>query len=108
MGYIRHHAIAVTSFDKKLIQEANIKAVEVFGSLTTPIIESHINGYQTFFVAPDGSKEGWEDSDNGDLKREEFINWMDKQAYKDESNALSFCEFFYGDDEGKSKVENHN
>jgi len=60
MGFISHHAIIVTSngydeADRKL-QEAHDYANKYFGSLTTQIIQSPLNGYKTFFIAPDGSK----------------------------------------------------
>jgi len=108
MGYIKHHAIAVTSWDTTLIEKAHKKAITIFDDRTSNIVESHINGYKSFFIAPDGSKEGWGDSDNGDEERELFIKWINKQAYEDGSNSLRFCEFFYGDDNGKSLVESHN
>jgi len=34
------------------------------------------NGYRTFFLGPDGSKEGWADSELGDSLRREFIEQL--------------------------------
>ena len=118
MGYIRHHAIVVTSWDKKLVEKARRKAMRIFNvkspygnipKLVSTIITSPVNGYYSIFIAPDGSKEGWEESDNGDVNRDNFINWINEQAYEeDNSNSLSYAELFYGDDEGKSKIVKHN
>lgn len=108
MGYIRHHGIAVTSWNDELIKKAHEKATQIFKSRTSSIIKSDVNRYQSFFIAPDGSKEGWGESDIGDVQRKTFKDWINEQAYEDGSNSLSFCEFFYGDDNGESLIEAHN
>ena len=108
MGYIKHHAIAVTSGIDDLLKKAHDKAIEIFKDQTSEILQSTTNGYKSFFIAPDGSKEGWEESQIGNKKRANFVKWINKQAYDDGSNSLSFCEFFYGEDNGYSKIENHN
>lgn len=45
MGYIRHHAIAVTSWNDELIKKAHEKAMQIFKDRTSNIIESDVNGY---------------------------------------------------------------
>lgn len=108
MGYTRHHAMAVTSWNDELIKKAHEEAMQIFKDRTSTIIKSDVNGYQSFFIAPDGSKEGWVASNLGDVQRKIFRNWLNEQAYEDGSNSLSFCEFFYGDDNGESLIEAHN
>lgn len=108
MGNIRHHAIAVTSWNDDLIKKAHEKAKEIFKSTTSDIIKSTTNSFKSFFIAPDGSKEGWEKSDIGNLQREIFKEWINEQVYEDGSNSLSFCEFFYGDDDHESEIVDHN
>lgn len=108
MGYIRHHAIIITCYFDELTKKAHEKAKEIFKERTSELLESYVNGYKSFFIAPDGSKEGWEDSRIGDLQREIFTKWIDEQAYEDGSNSISFCEIYYGDDNGESMIESHN
>lgn len=108
MGYMRHHAIVVTSDIEKLIAEAHEKAKEIFGDGASEVIKDNINGYISFFIAPDGSKEGWEPSQEGNQNRKAFVKWINAQAYDDGSNSLSFCEFLYGDTNGECRIENHN
>lgn len=108
MGYIKHHAISVTSWDSKAIKKAHRYAKKLFSKRASSVIKSTSNSWFTFFIAPDGSKEGWPESDKGDNERTEFINWLDSQKYEDDSNVLAFCEFFYGEDNGHSKIERHN
>ncbi len=108
MGYIKHHSIAVTSWDNELISKAHDKANKIFDGLVTEIIGTKVNSYHSFFISTDGSKEGWEESDNGDVNRTDFIKWLNEQAHEDGSSSISYAEFFYGDDNGDSKVINHN
>ena len=107
MGYIRHHAIVVTGTDyipmagnPQGITPAQAKAVEIFGARNvSALLKSVMNGYHSFFVQPDGSKEGWADSDTGDRLRDEFVAWLDVQRYTDGSGPLDWVEVQYGDDE---------
>ncbi len=75
MGYIRHHAIVVVGWDGARVAKAHEKAVSL-EMQASEVITSHVNAYHSFFVAPDGSKEGWEDSEEGDRRRAEFIAWL--------------------------------
>ena len=108
MGYTKHHAIVVTSWDEKKIKLANDKAKEICGSLVSGIVEGKINQVMSFFIAPDGSKEGWEESKLGDSLRSLFIEWVKQQAYEDGSNSIDYAELFYGDDNGESEIVSHN
>lgn len=108
MGYIKHHTIVVTTGLDSMMPIAHNKAKEIFATGVSEIIKSNINGYLSFFVCPDGSKEGWQESTEGDERRKVFVEWIQKQAYEDGSNSLSFVEVFYGEDNGYSEIVNHN
>lgn len=41
--------------------------------MVSPLIPSVANGYHTLFIAPDGSKEGWGESNDCNKRRAEFI-----------------------------------
>lgn len=78
MGYLRRHAIVVTGDDyeeSKDILAAHAKATEIF-PWVSPICPPQVNGERSFFIPPDGSKEGWSDSDKGDERRNEFVEWL--------------------------------
>lgn len=98
MGYIRHHAIIITAYKDSLLKKAHVEA-ERLGLPTSPIVESHVNGYLSFFIAPDGSKEGWEDSNKGDLRRRAFKEWTFMQL----SSSLDWIELSY-DEDGKVAI----
>lgn len=97
MGYTIHHAIIVTSWDDQAILAAHDKAVEIFpDDQVTSVTDAAMNGYRSFLVGPDGSKEGWEESEEGNENREEYIEWLDSQKYDDGSSLLDWVELSFG------------
>jgi len=91
MGTIHHHAIVVTHWDPKAIEIAHAVAGVIFPEVS-PILHSEYNGYSSFFIPPDGSKEGWLESDRGDLRRHEFIDWL----YSHPEYTYEWVEIIYG------------
>jgi len=92
MGYIRHNAIIVTGSKNSCynledgegpLSKAHALAKSMFGDIcpVTEIVDNKTNGYSHFMVAPDGSKEGWDTSDEGDVLRERFICGLDQVDY---------------------------
>ena len=67
MGHIRHDAIIVTHGDRKCVEESKEKANDL--GLTTTSIETTINGYSSYMIVPDGSKEGWDGSNKAEEAR---------------------------------------
>ena len=103
MGYMCHHAIIVTSCIEGLLDRALIQAQAIF-EYVSPISKKAVNGYQSFFIPPDGSKEGWGESDDGDERRQHFIDWLTSQAFEDGSNSLTWIEVQYGDGDHDDKI----
>lgn len=104
MGYIRHEAIVVISFRKEDTQ----KAKEFADSLkldTTEIITT-INGYCTFLIAPDGSKEGWEESNKHEQARKDFCSWAEKQY--ENGVYFDYAYISFGGDDPHCRVIQHN
>ncbi len=66
--------------------------------LISPIVESLINHYYTFFIAPDGSKEGYDLSEDGDRIRQKTIELLEATKQNVDSHSLNYIEIFYGDD----------
>lgn len=106
MGYIRHHAIIVTSCLVNL--ESARKQAQEYGLAVSNIVKSPINGYKSFFVAPDGSNEGWAESETGNIARDRFIYWLRKQAYEDDSSPYEWVELQYKDDNRENKITRHS
>lgn len=111
MGYMRHNAVVVTFSDYILeplhakhlgIEPLDVEAFresmpEEFRNLVVGPIRSVTNGYVSWFFAPDGSKEGWDTSHEGDQWREKFIALF-THAYDDGSSAFDVVEIQYGGD----------
>lgn len=103
MGYMCHHAIVVTSWKKEAVEAAHAKAVELFGqfgSIVSNICEATTNGYYSFLIAPDGSKEGWDTSNAGDEAREAMVKWIEHGpcCYEDGTHSFDWCEVQFSDD----------
>lgn len=96
MGWIVHDAIIVTSWDWELIDRAHTLAKQNM-PYVSDVVTSPINRYRSFFIAPDGSKEGWAESDHGDAMRAAFLKWIDAQAYDDGSSCIDCVAVRYGE-----------
>lgn len=105
MGYIKHHAIIVTGWDEIECIDAHNKAKEIFIAndiptrLVSNIMEGISNSQYTFMIAPDGSKEGWETSNNCDRARKEFLDWLSQSE-----NYCDYVEIAFGGDYNESRV----
>lgn len=94
MGTFQHHAIVLTT-DEEYITPVLETAQRIFGPRVSAPISSGWNGYVSIFIAPDGSKEGWTESNYGDQRRAEFKAWL-----RNESNYEgyhSWVEIGYGE-----------
>lgn len=103
MGYIKHHAIVVTSRDYDRLEKA-WKAAKEFECNVTDIVGPLTNGYCTFTVVPDGSKEGWNASDEGDSQREKLKEWMNENY---ENNWWEWVEVAFGSDDHGARITDH-
>ncbi len=104
MGDTLHHTIIVTGSyndddNVHWAKVARIKALKIFGGeLVSELVDSDTNSVKSFFIAPDGSKESWARSDEGDDARDKFISWLKKCDFDDSSSPLAWAEAQYGDE----------
>lgn len=110
MGYMRHHAILVTTWDEKRMAEAHEMAQSIFGGSApvTEVVDGRVNGYKSFAILPDGSKEGWDESNKGDEAREDFLRYLQREHSGDDEGSpwcyFDWVELQFGDDEGYNMV----
>jgi hypothetical protein len=106
MGYHIHDAIIVSTWTTSHIQLAHAKAVEL-ELHPSNITDEVVNGYRCFVVPPDGSKEGWEESDFYEGRRNEFIDWMKTTTPK---LYLDYIHVRFGGDEpdDNTRIVTHN
>lgn len=106
MGYIRHQGIIVTGSDystyggRHSTAEARNKALEL-GLPCSEITSGTTNGYTSFLIVPDGSKEGWDESADQERKRAEWMDWA-----KSKGSGFNWaCVTFGGDDAGLATLD---
>lgn len=89
MGYLRHECLIVNHWDAERVAKAHQAALDIFGAITdgmgtqyatlvSPVIPHVANGGAAFFVAPDGSKEGWLPSELAEEAREALAATLDE------------------------------
>jgi hypothetical protein len=111
MGYIAHDAVVVTISDYATEYSwmpdvaAFVQTMpEELRPLVVGPIHSPINGYSTYFFAPDGSKEGWSASNRGELWRGRFADLF-SISYDDGSSPFDVVHITYGGDYRHDVVE---
>lgn len=108
MGYIRHHALVVTSWGNERLNSFLAHAAECELLRCSNAVHSAWNYYWTVLVSPDGSKEGWEESDVGDRERAGLVAWLDDQRYPDGGSSFKWALVQYGDDECETRIVDHS
>jgi hypothetical protein len=103
MGTMRHDAIVVTGLLPGLVGKA-ASIAQGMGLTVIGPSRAAINHCSTFLVCPDGSNEGWAESDAGDQNRAGFITWLDSQAYEDGSSPLAWVAVRYSPDDKRADV----
>jgi hypothetical protein len=117
MRNIVHHAIVITSNEKDKIELVRNKAFELYGlhmetkngkALVGPLTIGLINNFYTFLICPDGSKEGYDTSDDGDIVRNKICSFIESLQETTGTNPVNYVEVSYGADDGTAKIINHN
>ena len=100
MGVIRHNGILVTGYEPD-IQKVYKKAKKIFyRKMVSELSQELGNGYQSFAIFPDGSKEGWGTSNDNDENRETFFEWLEKK-----DRAVSAVDVAFGGDFNATQFE---
>jgi len=109
---MRHHAIVITGYNRDKVEVIRDEIIALAGrdmtSMVSPTLYSPLNGYATLCIAPDGSKEGWPDSDHGDTFRQQIVALLTSYRYEDGSSPVAWAEVQYGDDEKVTRIVRHS
>ena len=105
MGTIQNHVIIVHGHKREewnkdddfTLEDAHKIAKDIF-PWVSEMSPEQVNGTVTFFIPPDGSKEGWSESDEGDSRREQLKQALLRKgvevvevAWGDVGTHISYC-----------------
>ncbi len=76
MSLIQHHAIIATTWDEEVFNQVCSKIEKEKLNDYFLFHRANVNGYCTILCPPDGSKEGWNESDEGDKRRKWFMELL--------------------------------
>ena len=103
MGYMQHRTIIVTAWEKH-IHLIRRKALEIFPKcLVSNIMNPKLNSDAFLCIASDGSKEGWDESNIGDKRRDAFMKWLDAERISDRL-CVSYIEVQNYDDGQRRRI----
>jgi len=104
MGYIRHHALVITAWQKAIAEEIHSTAIEIFGEelsqLISPLVSSLEHDYHSFFIAPDGGREWRETSEKTEVARGKFMQYL--RDYDDPN--MYWMLITYADENGITRI----
>ncbi len=107
MKNIAHHCFIITCDDLAIIQIVKEEIMVLLKrhlsssnsrQLLSTVIPSIINGFYTIVIAPDGSKEGYDVSEESDRFRASLVHFINSLEKEDGSNSVRFAEVMYGCD----------
>ena len=101
MGTIIHNAIIITGIDDDLDSVREL-AIDIFDYPIPELAYGKANGYVSLFIPPDGSKEGWETSNQFNEMREGFI-----KGVKTLNKFVDIIEIAYGECEARIVEDNY-
>ena len=96
---IQHDSIIATTWDRDVFRRFEEWLKSRSEDEQSLVIRggSWINSYKTFVVLPDGSKEGWEESEKGNAFRKAVIHRLEADCYSDGSSPWSWVEVSFGE-----------
>jgi hypothetical protein len=99
MGLMQHNVVVATTWHQERFAEAaqwlsNLPTEDArFYMIGPPMM----NREATIVLLPDGSKEGWADSDEGDERRRIFVSFLKTHDYEDGSSPWKFVDVSFGE-----------
>lgn len=99
MGVENNECIVATTWNDEAVEK--IKAwVMTLGEREQSLfafVPALTNGKTTIFLAPDGSKKGWETAEQGEALRNQVIELLQTFDYEDGSSPFDWVEVGYGE-----------
>lgn len=99
MGIINHECVIATTWNKDVVTQIKswVESLADYQRDRFAFIGPVINSYQTIILAPDGSKKGWTEADEGESLRNDFVEKLQSFNYEDGGSPLEWVEVGYGE-----------
>lgn len=95
MSEILHEAIIVTSWSAEKLKIA--RSIALSHNLPcSEFVRSPVNGYASFMIATDGSKEGWEAAAVARKNRDKWVAWVKRYNAGKGCQCLEWVHVEYG------------
>lgn len=89
-----NRVIVVTCHSENEARRVHKIATDICGKLVSPLVAGLLEDVYSFFVASNGSKDGWPTEDRSRIERDEFIKWLrDPQS---DTNTAEWVYVEYG------------
>lgn len=100
MGTMQHKAMVVTGIDhgENKLTKAYKKARKLFPKqLVSKRLPALTNGYESFLIAPSGSKVGWNPDVDHETAMKEFVEYLETLKYSDGSTSVKYVYLTFGE-----------
>jgi hypothetical protein len=98
MGIMNHNTIITTTWSEECFDKLMLWVNEQSEDLRNLCVagDAQTNGERTICIVPDGSKEGWPESDKADSLRQSLIERLEADAYDGGSSPWCWVEVGFG------------
>lgn len=99
MGVEHNECVIATTWDDAAMRKVTdwIKTLSSEEQSLFSVTAGLANNRKTLFMAPDGSKKGWDIAERSAVLRGELITLLDAFAYEDNSSPFAYVEVGYGE-----------
>ena len=97
MGIMQHHTVVATTWSEEEFERVQSWCLQQPSEFFAFQSKPAMNHYQAIVLLPDGSKEGWTDSEEGDQRRQQFLAVLREADNDDGSNPWAWVEVTFGE-----------
>ena len=99
MGVENNECVVATTWSDEAMQKVKdwVSGLDEESQSLFAFVPSLINDKKTLFMAPDGSKKGWDIAKHGKALRNQLIKLLVSFDYEDGSNPFDWVEVGYGE-----------
>jgi len=99
MGVENNECVVATTWNREAMMKVRewVSKLDADEHSLFAFLPSLMNNKETVFLAPDGSKKGWDTAKQGEALRDRFIEYLSAFDYDDGSSPFDWVEVGYGE-----------